>query len=253
VQQKYKDSPVMDFDICKKIIDDAIQYKTLTHLAFSSSRGDPMLNPGIVDFYEYAYSKNHFKELRCTTNGLAVNNHDVSKLLNTIHRFTISVDSINPDTYKKIHGVNCLDKVIQNIKTLVEYKKKHGAKAQIVVRFTQNELNKGEYPEFKAFFETLGVDEINYNKLHAFAGARKEMADERLAAQCYQYLQAINFDIQGNMTNCCVNYYLEPTFGNIKNKTIKQIWHGKKRKEWIQHRMHHKPCKNCNGQGWLRP
>lgn len=250
IQDKYSKNNTMDFNIYKKIIDDVVQYDSVRWFSLCGPMGDPMLNPMIADFYEYANNKNHFKTIAVNTNGLAINKHDIAKLLNNITEFSISVDSINPETYGKIHGSSSfLPQVIENIKSLVEYKKYNKCLATIVVRFTENDINIGEFPEFEKFFFDLGVDEINYTKIHGFAGLHKKLANKSTAKNCQQILGAINFNFKGDMTTCCVNWQLEPTFGNIQNNSIKEMWNNSKMKKWIKNTLNEEPCKDCSGIG----
>ena len=184
------------------------------------------------------------------TNGLAIDKHDISILLNSLTELSISVDSINPETYGKIHGNGKnLEKVIENIKKCIEYKKEFGATADIVVRFTENELNENEYPKFKKFFENLGVDKINYTKVHSFAGIKKELSNKHDALFCNHPKQIVNFTFTGELTTCCINWHFEPLFGNIKNYTIKELWEGEKYADWLKKRLDYIPCNNCNGLG----
>lgn len=250
IQKDYSNNHTMDFKTFKKIIDDAVQYDSIRWFSCCGPMGDPMLNSQIADFYEYANSKQHFKDICVNTNGLAIDKHNISKLLNNLTEFSISVDSICPETYGKIHGnPSYLKKVIENIKTLVEFKRNNKCLAKIVVRFTENEINMGEFPEFEKFFLRLGVDEINYTKIHGFAGVHKELKNQNTANSCQQILGAINFNFKGDMTTCCVNWQIEPTFGNINKNSIKEIWNNRKMKKWLKNRLDIEPCKNCSGIG----
>ena len=238
------------FKIYKKIIDDACQYDSIRWLSLSGPMGEPLMNDNIEQFFSYAYKKNHFDQIVINTNGLAINKKDISVLLNSIHEFSISVDSINPDTYEKIHGHKNLSQVIENIKSCVEYKKKNGCIAKIVVRFTENNLNIGQIDEFIEFFKEIGVDEINYTKEHSFAGVNKELKNQTSMKTCLQPTKVINFNFLGDLTTCCVNWQINPTFGNIKNKTIKQLWENKNKINWNEKiRFNEDPCKNCGGLG----
>ncbi len=250
IQNKYSQNHTMPFDVFKRIIDDAVQYDSLRWFSCSGPMGDPMMNPQISDFYEYVNKKRHFKDICVNTNGLSINKHNIEKLMNNITEFSISVDSINPNTYAKIHGnANFLPQVIENIKMLINYKNNNNCLAKIVVRFTENEINQGEFEEFKKFFLNLGVDEINYTQIHGFAGVHKNLKNQNAAKSCQQILGAINFNFMGDMTTCCVNWQINPTFGNIKNNTIKQMWNNKKMQDWLKNRLTTEPCKDCSGIG----
>lgn len=240
----------MPFNIYKKIIDDACQYRSIHWLSLCGPMGEPMMNDRIEDFFEYAYKKNHFAQIVINTNGLAIHKRDISRLLNSIHEFSISVDSIQPETYEKIHGHSNLKQVIENIKSLVEYKKNNGSVAKIVVRFTENKLNKGQIDEFIEYFKKIGVDEINYTHEHAFAGVNQELNSDITNKMCDQPFKVVNFNFLGELTTCCINWHMSPVFGSIKNHSIKQLWESKKKLEWNKTCFEKDLCKNCSGLGF---
>lgn len=240
----------MPFKIYKKIIDDVCQYNSVKRLSLCGPMGEPLMNDQIEKFYKYAFKKNHFNILCINTNGLAINKKDIGQLLNSMHEFSISVDSIQPDTYEKIHGHKHLERVIENIKQCVEYKKKYGAVAKIIVRFTENKYNLGQIDEFVRFFKELGVDEINYTKEHSFAGVNTSLNSQETNKLCNQPYKIINFNLFGDLTTCCVNWHLSPTFGNIKNRTIKEMWESDEKLNWNKNCLNDdKLCKNCSGLG----
>lgn len=240
----------MPFKIYKKIIDDVCQYDSVKALSLSGPMGEPLMNDEIEQFYEYAFKKRHFDVICINTNGLTINKRNIGLLLNSTHEFSISVDSIQPETYEKIHGHKNLERVIQNIKQCVEYKRKNGAVARIVVRFTENKYNIGQIEDFTKFFKELGVDEVNYTKEHSFAGVNNLLNNQETSKMCVQPYKIINFNFLGNLTTCCVNWHLTPTFGSIKNKTIKQMWESKEKLSWNKNCLNDELlCKNCSGLG----
>lgn len=249
LNKKYEEK-TMPFETFKKIIDDACQYKHITWFTCCGPMGDPMLNAEIEKFYQYAHDKNHFKNISVNTNGMVLDKKDLGVLLNSINEFSISVDSVDIDTYEKIHGHRNLDKVIDNIKKCVEYKRTHGALACIVVRFTENDLNRGQIDDFVAFFEKIGVDEVHYAHEHSFAGVKNQYNDRETMRECPHPHDLLNFDFLGNLTTCCINWHLAPIFGNIKNKTIKQMWESKRKDIWNDViRFYTNPCNKCSGAG----
>lgn len=250
INEKYGKNHTMPFKTYKKIIDSCCKYSSLWWLSLCGPMGEPMLNKDLVKFTEYAYKKHHFSKIQINTNGLAIDKHDISRLLNSTTEFSVSIDSINPETYAKIHGAEkYLPKVIENIKKCIEYKKQHGAVARIVVRFTENELNIGQYPEFEKFFKSLGVDDINYTKVHSFAGVKSELANKQTAQNCCQPHKVINFNFMGDLTTCCINWQINPTFGNINDHSIEELWENQSMKIWQKTRLECEPCLNCNGLG----
>lgn len=249
--QKYK-IKTMPFETYKKIIDDACQYDSINWLSLCGPMGEPLLNDRIEDFFEYACNKHHFNRISINTNGLVIDKRDIGRLLNSITEFSISVDSIQPKTYEKIHGHGNLEKVIDNIRKCVEYKKQNGSLADIWVRFTESKHNVGQISEFIEFFKELGVDYILYLHEHSFAGVNKSLNSLSTVHDCTQPYQIINFNFLGEMTTCCVNWHFDPVFGNINDKTIKQTWESAKKRIWnlkSKSMFLPKPCNNCSGLG----
>lgn len=232
----------------KKIIDDAIQYKSLTWFSICGPIGEPLIVPNINNYMDYVRKKNHFTDIIVNTNGMLIHKHNFAKLLNNFTHFQISVDSINPETYGKIHGDSKqLKIVLKNIKDLCNYKKTYGGKAKIIVRFTENEINKGEFNNFEKYFKDI-VDSIKHVKVHSFVDAKPSQSLKKGRENCNQINNVINFTTCGDLTTCCVNYKQEPTFGNIKNKTIKEMWTSQEMETWVQTRLNNL-CKNCSGLG----
>lgn len=238
----------MPFNIYKKIIDDACQYPSINWLSLCGAMGEPLLNEDIEKFYEYAYNKKHFNTITINTNGLAIDTKDIGKLLNCINEFSISIDSINPETYEKIHGKDCLDRVIENVKRCVEYKTAHKLDTKIVVRFTENKYNRGEIKKFLVYFKNMGVDYVNYTQEHSFIDVNKNLYNNLTNKYCNQPYKVINFNLLGDLTTCCVNWHFAPTFGSIKERSLKDLWESKIKFQWNKKRLSN-ICKNCSGLG----
>lgn len=246
---KYREKLTMNFDLYRKIVDEASCYPNINWMSLCGPMGDPLLNVNLGDFTEYAFKKKHFKSICINTNGLALGNHNLGILLNSTTEISFSIDTIHKETYQKIHGVDALDAVLGNVSKLVNYKRAHGAVALIWVRFTESENNLGQYPEFEEYFLNLGVDRINYTKMHSFAGVFPQLADRATAALCNQPQKHVNFDFLGNLVPCCINWKMEPSFGNIADHSLQELWEGPAHQNWLKNRLATPPCDRCGGLG----
>jgi len=80
--------------------------------------GEPLLRNDVVEIVE-KISK-HMDEVSMTTNGMLLGKY-ISALKNAgLDRVNVSLDSLNPETYKYVTGVNNLQHVIEGIKTAAE-------------------------------------------------------------------------------------------------------------------------------------
>ena len=243
-----KDTTI-DFNLYKKIIDESCQIDSLNWLSLCGPMGEPLLADNFLQYPKYAMDKNKFQTVLINTNGVAINNYDPKELLSSLTDIYISVDSVVPETYEKIHGnAKQLPIVLENIKTLLNCKKNNPEiKTNIKVRFTENNYNINEWSIFKEYFDNINC-EVHHVKIHSFNGINPERNNEIGAYLCNQPYYIINFNYKGEITTCCTNYQLEPTFGSIKDNSIISLYNSKQFNNWRINRMNG-ICKNCGGLG----
>ena len=239
----------IDFDIYKSIIDDACKINSIKWLSLCGPMGEPLLANNFLQFPQYAMNKKHFNTILINTNGFALNRYEPYEILSSLTDIQVSVDTINPDTYEKIHGFGKqLPIVLENIKSLLDCKNKYSElKTNIRVRFTENEYNKNEWNEFEKYFNSINC-EILHVKIHSFNGINPERNNEIGAYLCNQPYYVVNFNYKGEMTTCCTNFELSPVFGNIKENKLISLFNSKKFNKWRINRMKG-ICSNCGGLG----
>ncbi len=234
---KDKNSTI-DFETYKAIIDDACKIDSVRWLSLCGPMGEPLLAKDFLRFPKYAMSKNHFRTILINTNGFALDKYEPYEILSALSDIQISIDSINPSTYEKIHGFGKqLPKILENIKMLLDCKVKHPElKTKIRVRFTENNYNQNEWDKFEKYFNALNC-EILRVRIHSFNGINPERNNEIGAYLCNQPYSVVNFNYKGEMTTCCTNFELSPVFGNIKDSSIINLFHSKEFNNWRIHRM----------------
>ncbi|MBE5913078.1 MAG: radical SAM protein [Pseudobutyrivibrio ruminis] len=110
-----KQNPVfMNVDRLKRLL---IELKVLgvKSIEFSGG-GEPTTHDDIREIVKYAYELGF--DIGIVTNGLLLNR--LSGMYHMFKFIRVSVDAATPELYKKIHGVDCFDKVINNIRMVVE-------------------------------------------------------------------------------------------------------------------------------------
>lgn len=234
---KDKESTI-HFDTYKKIIDEGCEIKSLRWLSLCGPMGEPLMAQSFLQFPQYAKGKNHFTTILINTNGTLIHKYDPYQLLTSLTDIQISVDSINSATYEKIHGyAKQLPVVLNNIKTLLDCKRKHSEiTTNIRVRFTENEHNNGEFDSFQQYFKSLQC-EILHVKKHSFTGINPERNSRIGAYLCNQPYNVVNFNYKGYITTCCTNFNLSCNFGNINDTSLQALYSSKEFNKWRIHRM----------------
>lgn len=111
----------MDFELFKKIINEANQYGPRTfclHLF-----GEPLLAPKFIDEIFYIKKINPKNSIVLTTNGTLLNEKIAKAMIQApVDKIAISFIAAAKETYFQLTGVDALEKVEENVKRLVKIK-----------------------------------------------------------------------------------------------------------------------------------
>ena len=120
--------------------------------------GEPLTNKAVWDLPSYIVSKG----MKCSfaTNGALINEEIAREMMNC-RWVGVSVDSGTAETFKKIHNVDQFDRVIENLKLLVEMKKKTGSKIDISYKFLISPKNWYEIYDACKLAKEIGVRDFH--------------------------------------------------------------------------------------------
>lgn len=238
----------------------------------SGINSDPLSYPHIYKLIELIKNKGIYFGLH--TKGFLLTKK-LSRLLNygrTSGDFiTLSIDSVNPDTYNKLHGVcqieNAFDHVLEQIKFLKSEKDRTNSKLRINVGYLlfQENSSENEIERFIEVFEPLANvlrlsipqvpnvakpvgylpnDEIisnlemlkKYEKDNIVILKFDYSKHDKSFGTCWSQRFNITIDKAGFVFPCpqvASSAYNHISYGNIKESTIWEIWNSKKRKEML--------------------
>ncbi len=235
----------MELPLFKKIIDELSKNKVLLRKIFLYWMGEPLLNTNFDKMITYTRQKNVAEMIVMATNAIALNKEKAERLIDSqLDELFISLDAVRPDTYARIRGnVATLATVERNILNLVEMKKQRGAALPyIVLKILKNDSNEGEINEFKKKWEKI-VDEVYIEEdLNTWNGINETVNEnikkdthynedtkrvsKRFPCDRLWYLMAISHD--GQVTPCTVDWNGLGFIGDVKKKTLFEIWNSDK-------------------------
>lgn len=129
-----KEDPIlMDIETAKRIISELANIGVKA-VEFSGG-GEPTTHPNIVEIIKY--SKDMGLDVGIVTNGLLLDK--IISVVDCLTFIRVSLDAASKETYKKIHGVDTFEKVIQNIRNIV--KVNSGIKIGIGYLIVENNIN----------------------------------------------------------------------------------------------------------------
>lgn len=246
---------LMPLDIAQKIIFDAANL-CVNALKFNW-RGESTMHPDFKEITAYAKSfasGTRFVDRISNTNmKFSHNNENIFKGLCNQSKVKISFDSFNKEVYLNQRNGSNFDLVLANIHKLYNYKKRDNV---IVIQAVRTRANKDEDLEFevKSRWQDVklsvrdmvsgrvekNLDQLEINK-----------RDFTKRKRCIQAFARLIFTSEGDATVCCPDLLLDLKLGNIKDKTIQELFNSEKAKN-LRKALTNKsafitnPCLNCS-------
>lgn len=121
--------------------------------------GEPTMNKGLPDLLRWIWRGCRFSGAvsAVATNGFRLNKSLINEMI-YCKWVAVSVDAGGPKTFKKVHGVDGFDRVIGNIKRLVDAKKMSGTDVLISYRFLMTPDNWTDLEDACRIAREIGVD-----------------------------------------------------------------------------------------------
>ena len=220
-------------------------------------------------------------DISLTTNGTVLDKKTISSI-NKAKKVYIqfSLDAALRDTYKKIRGVDCFDKVLSNIKEFIKFKKKsvHASLGFVVMLDNYHELD-----EFVRLAAELNINTIHLGDLNgpwlgdnrdellidnttkikkniekAYKTAKKKgveikynkyaylWGEEANITKCWFLWQFPYITWDGYLTTCCNLPNPEThNFGNVLKSSFKELWNSVSYRDFRETLKKGRPKKIC--------
>ncbi len=208
----------MDFELFKKIIDDAkqsgIQAITLT------GRGEPTLHPQIGEMLDYCSGK--FFELKMNTNATKLTEKLIHKILQSdITDLVFSVDSYGKKEYESIRVNGIFEEILNNISRFKEIKDKEYTNSKCATRISGVKIDPSQnVQKFREFWEKY-VDHVVMVELLQRWDIYNNSTEIMSKNPCNYLWGEMNIWYDGICNPCDTDYKSHLTIGSVKKNTIK--------------------------------
>ena len=238
-----RDKGVMHFDLFRKTIDEIKDYCIWLSLY---SWGEPFLNKEIDKYIGYARQANIATIMSTNLNKPLTPQMAESIIRSGLDSLVISLDGTTQEVYEVYRVGGHLDRVLDNIKLLVQKRRELGSKRPYLEwQFIVMRQNEHQIPEARQMARDLGVDDIVFKKVDFPHGlddpelpkkwlpvaAEQSHRDHPFAKpyhengkRCWRLWRSgvVNWD--GGYAPCCYLTDASDDFGDVNTHTIKQIW-----------------------------
>lgn len=216
--------------------------------------GEPFLNKDLDFFVEK--SKNiGFEYIYITTNGVKATKKRVKKLYELgLSSIKFSIDAGTREVYKKIHGKDDYDVVIQNIKDLIELKN-NGMELGLFASFCILKSNK---EEVEMFMKKIGkyLDDVNIVEAFEQCGQTPELIEELINPNaklgkipCEMLFNRLHITYEGYLNACCLDMDNMLVVADLNKMSLAEAWNCQKmvelRKEHLTGKIGNVMCYNC--------
>lgn len=249
----------MDIKTHHKIID--LLPKTIKIIRYSY-RGDASLNRDFAKMIYYAHLKGFKTDF--STNGMLIDKYIDELVTSGLDRIMFAIDGATQDVQSKYRIGSDLEKIKDNIRKLVDARKKSKNKfpKEIVIQVVVNRYNEHQISDLTKMAEDLGIDKIIFKTLAVsfaseflkgkdiqkdFLPINKEYQRKQDVLICHFLWETVIL-VNGDVSVCCSDYYGKYIVGNLlKENSFEKVVYGKKynffRKKILKKEL--PICQNC--------
>lgn len=245
----------MDFELFKKIIDDASGWASQVSLFLS---GEPLYYKKQKEAIEYAHAKGLYT--RVHSNLLLLSEKNIDALLTpALDELSISFEGPTRSHYDFIRVKGNFDTVIEKTRWLLEERARRGQdRPRIIVQSLQlqgesvDELRDGN----ARLLQGARYDEIKIVPTHSFAGFFKDGIRGRdpredLYDSCGMLYNRMTVLWDGRVVACCNDFEAKYICGDIRQQPLMSIWNSTRFRELrqlLRDRRHREVelCRDCD-------
>lgn len=244
-------------------------YKDLLYLVFYF-QGEPYLNPSFLDMVKYACAKKIYTATSTNAHYLTDTNSKQT-IESGLDRLIISIDGTTQQAYQQYRVGGNLKKVIEGATNIVKWKKELKSKTPFVVfQFLVLKHNEHQVEAIKKLAKEIGVDDVWFKTaqiydyendpnsliptIDKYSRYRKTENGTRfkgkLSNQCWRLWHSPVITWDGLVAPCCFDKDAQHRLGNLKEKSLKNIWKTGKyttfRAQILKGRKNIDICANCS-------
>jgi MoaA/NifB/PqqE/SkfB family radical SAM enzyme len=198
--------------------------------------------------YEYIYAD---------TNGALATKSKLEAVISAgLDSIKFSINAGKAETYKKIHGYDSFETVLENLKICYKLKQEINKKLKIIVSFVVTSQNENEIDLLK---ERVGPYIDNY-MAHPISirhngendirnNLEPKMGKHIQEIPCFMVFTRLHITFDGYLTACCQDFNYDLLLGDLKITSLKEAWESKNaielRRSHLSGKVEGYLCNNC--------
>lgn len=233
-------------------------------------QGEPYINPGFLEMAAYASEKGLYTST--STNAHFLDDAKAEATVRSgLSRLIISIDGTTQETYSAYRREGSLEKVIEGVRRIVEWKRKlKSATPHVVFQFLVVKPNEHQIPEVRALARIVGADELWLKTAqiydpkddHPLIPQQQKYSRYRrntdgswsvknsMQDNCWKMWHSCVITWDGRVVPCCFDKDAHHVLGDLKQKSFGEIWNSDAynafRSTLFKSRNAIEMCRNCS-------
>ena len=250
---KFRKAQHMDFDLYKKIIDQAT--KLGTYSVNLNLLNEPLSNPKLIEMIRYAKESGIIDVHFHSHGGLLTEEKSRELIESGLDKLLVSIDTYDKEKYNKLRVMSNHDDVVNNLKKFKQIRDEMGKIGPLVrtnfIQFpgiSKEDLRKNI--DFGLTISDCVGLQMWVDPTLTIGKDKSYSNDYKSSFVCPQPFTRLCIIEDGTVSPCCVDYSQNLAVGNINEKSLLDIWESDEMENIRKHMTDGKfyeidTCKNC--------
>lgn len=234
---------VMTEQVFEKVLEEIERHKTSIKVIVLYHGGEPLLNRNFYRIVAQIKSINDSFLVKTVSNGMALTRKHSEQIISSgLDMIEFSLDGESPDESQHVREKSNTQRIVNNIKYLIELKAVAGAtKPDVYIATTQflrdkDQVNAPVKPPVPAWLEQTfrgGVSgfKATYALQWPHMGDSGKFyfltVDNQDSNECDHVINTITIRADGSVVPCCYDLTSKLVMGNILDQSLTDIWNGR--------------------------
>ena len=242
-------------DLSLSLLQDLIeQSKDTVELVNLFHNGEPLMHPRLGELIAYCRSRG--LPVLITTTAALLSERKGRELIEAgLSMMVVSLDAVTRETYARVRRHSRFEKVVANVESFMQLKKEMGRGPFVQVQMVAMDFNRREARQFIRRWRGR-VDGVRVKRFYNTGNIGPRIGQSVPAPKAAKPLPCIMLwrepvvTWDGTVLPCCVDLNGDKPLGNVKEKSLREIWNGP---EVVEMRRLHAEgrykeidiCRNC--------
>jgi len=216
---------IMDFDLFKKIIDDAARYDITSY--DTCGFGEPFTDRLFFKRCQYVREKLPKAEIYASSNCYLMTPDIYDDVIKYVDILKMSIYGLTKETYEKAHGGSLkFEKTMSNTLGFLEKIKGLEKKPYTIGLLTVTDINKQEIEDWIKFWEPK-LDEVYVWLPHNYGGAKnyRKINHTKQVTCGRPFYGPLYVHVNGQVSMCCFDFNRKLIIGDMRTQTIYEIFY----------------------------